>query len=316
MISTGTQKRPEPPSADGLAHPSLDELLALRHQVPRMRAGLGARSAPAGQHLSHLHARGVDYAESRIYQPGDDIRVMDWRVTARTGKPHTKLFLEERERDLLVLLDLNSGMRFGTRKRFKSVQAIRAAALAAWTSAAVGDRAGALVFGPQSSWIRPRAGTRGVLALLRDMLRVDATASDSSDVRVLSSALDQASRCLHSGSRIVLISDGFSCDADAQARLARMRQKADVAILGVADPLEMQTPSVRTLAVESEGQRVQLQLDDHESRNAFQAAMRRGRRQLDQCARQCGIRPVWIDTTSDLHLVMRQLLLETLGGRR
>ena len=302
--------------ADGLAHPSLDELLALRAKVPRLRAGLRARSAPAGQHLSHLHARGVDYAESRIYQPGDDIRVMDWRVTARTGKPHTKLFLEERERDLLVLLDLNGGMRFGTRKRFKSVQAIRAAALAAWTSVAAGDRVGALVFGPQSSWIRPRGGTRGALALLRNLLRIDAAAGDSNAVQALSSALDQASRRVRSGSRVLLISDGFSCDADARSRLARLRQKADVAILGVADPLEIQAPAVRALAVERDGQRVQLQLDDGASRRAFQVAMGRGRRQLDYCAQQSGIRPLWIDTTSDLQQAIRRLLLGTLGGRR
>lgn len=314
MTPVESRQREKADAGDGLSHPSLDELLALRHLVPRLRAGARARSAPSGQHLSHLHARGVDYAESRIYQPGDDIRVMDWRVTARTGKPHTKLFLEERERDLILLLDLNPSMRFGTRKRFKSVQALRAAALATWMTVAAGDRVGALVFGGSNGWLRARGGTRGALALLGELLRLDR--ANSSCEQALSVALDTVMRQMHGGSRVLIISDGFSFDSDAKARLTRMRSKADLAVLGVADPLELQAPDVPSLAVESDGQRMELQLDSTASRKAFQAALGRGRKQLDQLCRQCNARVRWLNTAEDPQNALRQLLLGTLGRRR
>lgn len=313
---TVTQRRQRDVLAigDGLAHPSLDELLALRHLVPRLRAGARARSAPSGQHLSHLHARGVDYAESRIYQPGDDIRVMDWRVTARTGKPHTKLFLEERERDLVLVLDLNPSMRFGTRKRFKSVQALRAAALATWMTVAAGDRVGALVFGGCNGWLRPRGGTRGALALLGELLRLDR--DHNLDEQALSAALDTLMRQIHSGSRILIISDGFSFDSDSKARLMRLRSKADLAVLGVADSLELHAPPVSSLAIESDGHRMELQLDSAASREAFQDALGRGHRQLGELCAQCGARVQWLDTAADPQNALRKLLLGTLGRRR
>lgn len=301
------------PQGNGLSHASLDELLALRHQVPRLRSGSRARSAPSGQHLSHLHARGVDYAESRIYQPGDDIRVMDWRVTARTGKPHTKLFLEERERDLIVLLDMNTSMRFGTRKRFKSAQAMRAAALASWMTVAAGDRVGALAYGGQSAWIRPRGGTRGALALLGDLVQLDRSGTERE--QSLSQALDRVMKRLHGGSRVLLVSDGFSCDSEAKSRLMRLRGKADVAVLGVNDALEMQAPPVPSLTIESEGQRTRLQLHNAASRQSFQSTMGRGRRQLSELSRQCGIRAQWLATEDEPHNALRQLLLGTLGSR-
>ncbi len=314
MTAAEPQSSQSLPPGDGLAHASLDELLALRHQVPRLRSGLRARSAPAGQHLSHLHARGVDYAESRIYQPGDDIRVMDWRVTARTGKPHTKLFLEERERDLLIVVDMSTSMQFGTRRRFKSVQALRAAALAAWMTVAAGDRVGALSFGRSHGWIRPRGGVRGVLAMLGELLRLDQ--GEEADGEPLSQALKRVQRRLHGGSRVLLISDGFSCDQAATAALRRLSAKADVTALGVADVLETRAPAAPGLAVEHGGRKVRLALDRAAARRAFQQALGRGRRQFDALCHDCGVRQRWIDTAAEPQVALRELLAGTLQRRQ
>src|SRR5580704_9496252 len=139
---------------------TLDELIAMRLRAhrfarPAVRVG-GIRSATHG---SRFRGRGVDYVESRGYQPGDDIRQMDWRVTARTGRPHTKLFTEERERSVLVVLSCNPSLRFGTRVRFKSVQAARTAALIAWATALSGDRIGAIGYGPGlNAEVKPGGG--------------------------------------------------------------------------------------------------------------------------------------------------------------
>lgn len=302
------------PHGDGLAHASLEELLALRHQVPRLGAGLRARAAPSGQHLSRVHARGVDYAESRIYQPGDDIRVMDWRVTARTGKAHTKLFLEERERDLLLLVDMNLSMHFGTRRRFKSVQALRAAALAAWMTVVAGDRVGALTFGRSSAWLRPRGGVRGALLLLGDLQRLDH--SKEGTEQPLSQALLQVLRRLHGGSRVLLISDGFSCDDEAASNLRRLSTKVDVAVLGIADVLETRVPAIPGLAVEHDGRKLRLALDRAAARRSFQHALGRGRRELDILCHDCGVRRRWIDTAAEPQAALRELLAGTLQRRR
>ena len=129
-----------------------------------------ARARLAGDHLSRFRGRGMDYRESRAYQPGDDVRSMDWRITARTGVPHVKLYQEERERPVVLFLDLNPGMFFGSRGMLKSVAAARAAALVAWAAAERGDRVGAMLFDGGHCDLPPRGGRHGVLRLIRELV--------------------------------------------------------------------------------------------------------------------------------------------------
>ncbi|MDX1654777.1 MAG: DUF58 domain-containing protein, partial [Candidatus Competibacteraceae bacterium] len=144
-------------------------MIRLRLQAPALVGGTRrALSASAGLHASRFRGRGIDFQESRNYQPGDDIRNMDWRVTARTGRPHTKLYREERERPVILLIDTGPTLFFGTRVAFKSVIAARAAALIGWAAVAAGDRVGASFFGagPHGE-LRPLGGRRGALGLIR-----------------------------------------------------------------------------------------------------------------------------------------------------
>src|SRR6185312_7752608 len=146
------------------------DLIAMRQHARREEHAASKRVAGsrAAAHASKLRGRGVDYVESRAYQPGDDIRQMDWRLTARSGRPHTKLFQEEREQSVLLIVDGNPSMHFGTRERFKSVQAARTAALAAWAAVQGGDRIGAVGFGPGlAAELKPGGGPRGALRVLR-----------------------------------------------------------------------------------------------------------------------------------------------------
>lgn len=302
------------PEGDGVTLARIDELLALRHEVPRLGAGRRARVGSGGQHLSRMHARGVDYAESRVYQPGDDIRAMDWRVTARTGKPHTKLYLEERERDLVLLLDLNPGMRFGTRRRYKSVQALRCAALAAWMTASGRDRVGALTFGGSQEWLGPRGGNRGVLLLLGDLLRLSANLT--ADEQTLSAALRTLLHRLDAGSRVLLISDGFSCDEGAGVLLKQLRSRADVAVLGVQDALEARVPPVNTLDVIHNGKRRRVLLGRRGARQDFAQAMGQGRAQLDALCRAAHVPVQWLDNQTDPRDSLCALLGNTLTGLR
>ena len=127
---------------------TIDELLALRREALALDLSSNYRvsSTLAGGYRSKFRGRGMDFDEVRLYQPGDDIRNIDWRVTARTGKPHTKLFREERERPLFLLLDQSKHLFFGSRVAFKSVIAARAASLLIWASITAGSRIGAVLF--------------------------------------------------------------------------------------------------------------------------------------------------------------------------
>ncbi len=135
-----------------------EELIRLRSQasLPGLAPQRRVMTTQTGPYASPFKGRGIDFAEVRAYLPGDDIRNIDWRVTARTGQPHTKLFREERERPVLLLVDLGASMRFGTRVAFKSVLAARAAALLGWAAVGHGDRVGGVVFaGQEHQELRP-----------------------------------------------------------------------------------------------------------------------------------------------------------------
>lgn len=159
-----------PPVAAPGVRVSLQELLALRGEARRLDLAPRGKvlATRSGGHLSPFRGRGMEFDEARIYQPGDDPRNMDWRVTARAGRPHVKLFREERERPLWLLVDQGPAMRFGTRVAFKSVIAAQAAALLAWAAVDRGDRVGGLIFDEQGRFEqKPAARTHGLLPLLQ-----------------------------------------------------------------------------------------------------------------------------------------------------
>jgi uncharacterized protein (DUF58 family) len=150
-------------NGDGIT-PRLSELVALRAVAGGRRQAQRGRFGVSGHALSPLRGRGMEYAESREYSIGDDARHIDWRLTARTGRAHTKLFQAERERLSLIVADTAPSLYFGTRVRFKSVQAARAGAVAAWAAVRDGDRVAALRGSLREPPVTPAAGPRGTRA--------------------------------------------------------------------------------------------------------------------------------------------------------
>jgi uncharacterized protein (DUF58 family) len=241
-------------------------------------APLVSRAARSGQQSSRLYGRGMDYAESRVYQAGDDVRRLDWRLTARSGKLHTKLFQEDREGCLLILLDTHASMRFGTRVRFKSVQAARAAACAAWYAVHAGERVGVMAFGHADPLLRPQAGLARCLGGMRRAGRVGRSERSSdrqTDREPLADALMRAARLLHGASRVLLISDGFSCDASARQRLLDLTRHAGVSVLVVADALELALAPPGRYPLEHAGERSEVLLQSERQRRDFQRASAR-----------------------------------------
>jgi uncharacterized protein (DUF58 family) len=288
---------------------ALDELIAL--SALAHGANLARRRTAAlrsGASTSRWRGRGVDFRESRIYQAGDEIRHMDWRVTARSGKPHTKLFEEEREQGLLLALDLNPGMRFGTRVRFKSVQAARAAALLAWMASAAGDRVGALGFGGGiEGEVKPAGGRRGVLQVLRALRDWDA-AAQASVQSPLSRALVRVRRLLRPGMRLVLLSDGFSTDADAALLLPQLAARHEVTVVVLRDALELAAPPPGRYAVHLGAVRRTLDFSDERVRGSWSERFSASRALLAEQSRKLGLRTIELDAHADLRRALAPLL--------
>lgn len=290
---------PQREEGDGRSSVSLAELIALRARVGHVRmAPLSTRAPRYGQQSSRRYGRGMDYAESRVYQAGDDVRRLDWRLTARSGKLHTKLFQEDREGCLLILLDTHASMVFGTRRRFKSVQAARAAALAAWYATRAGERVGVLAFGGVDHLLRPQAGTGGALAVCGALAQWDGWPR-SDRQQPLSEALTRAAHVSHDANRVLLISDGFSCDPPARQRLLDLSRHAGVNVLVVADPLELALAPPGRYPLEHAGERREVLLQSARQRSDFRRALGSGATQLADLAKSLGLRHASIDTTTD-----------------
>ncbi|QCU72423.1 DUF58 domain-containing protein [Luteimonas yindakuii] len=249
-------KQHDIPSGDAGVVPTLAELVALRASAQGRRPRR-VRHASAGQSPSLLRGRGMEYAESREYTAGDDARHIDWRLTARTGRAHTKLFQAERERLSLVVADTAPALYFGTRVRFKSVQAARAGAVAAWRAIGEGDRIAALRGSLREPPVPPAGGARGALRVLDALVRWYARPPD--DDAGLATALDHAARVLRPGARLLVLADVGSLDGIPRSRWTGLSLHAEVTVVLLTDPLETAPPQAR-LAFEAEGRRIDLDL--------------------------------------------------------
>jgi len=228
---------------------SIDELVGLRSSAIALVRAQRARKVAtpdAGGSVSTRLGRGLDFAEVREYQPGDDVRMIDWKVTARTGRPHTKLFVEERERPVVLVVDMRAAMQFGTRGMFKSVLAARLSALLGWIAVGAHDRVGGFVF--SDNWhreIRPQSGRRGLMSLFRAIVEGQQHASmpqAESAHTGLVDTLRRLRRSLHPGTTLVLLSDFQGFDDAAQATLGSAMRTLDLMAVQIVDPLDVTLP--------------------------------------------------------------------------
>jgi uncharacterized protein (DUF58 family) len=275
---------------DGITGVDLQALIALRARAgkPFMHP-VRNRLPPAGGHVSVLRGRGMDYAESRVYQAGDDSRNIDWRRTARSGKWHTKLFQAEREHSLLLLCDHHATMRFGTRVRYKSVAATRVAAWLAWTCVGGGDRVGAMAFGNLRAAVDPMAGTRGALAVLGALARWDARARETASAgESLSTALLRARRMAAPGSQLWLLSDGWCADPACAPALVRLARHVDLRAVILVDALEDVLAPEGNYLFQTASEKVRVDTSAVAARAALRERLARGWRGLaDACEEAC-----------------------------
>ena len=289
---------------------SVAELVARRGDAARLDATPRGRvrTLHAGAYASAHQGRGMEFDETRQYQPGDDVRAIDWRVTARTGRVHTKLFHEERERPVLMLVDQRPHMRFGTRDAFKSVVAVRAAATVAWAARDRGDRVGGLIVGdgplrrglhaPQ----RSRARLLHFLSALSDATASHERAGTGNELppHPLADALALLARTSRPGTLLWIISDFADLEDEAARQLSRLARRCQVACVLVHDALESDLPSSDAYRV-SDGTRVlELPTGSRRWREEYAARFAARREKLETLCRERGMGFVSIRTGDDV----------------
>ena len=236
----------------------------------------------AGAKRSARRGRGVEFDEVRQYAAGDDVRSIDWRVTARSGEPHTKLFHEERERPVLVTLDLRKNMRFGSRNCFKSVLAAHAASTLLWSALERGERIGAMTYaGTETFDVRPQRSRRSVLRFIGDIESATAHAADANRDMSFAEHLNQLQRIMRPGSSVFLISDFHDALApDAIENLRRLIRHVQVTAIAISDPLEQQLPSAGRYVVSDELGRSSLDTGNDNVRKQYEEEYQQQRNQL------------------------------------
>lgn len=300
--------------ADGVVA-ELNELISLRRFAQSVHYQPEGRVLRSGNHLSKLRGRGMDFSEVRNYQAGDEVRHMEWRVTARTGRPHVKIYQEERERPVVILADFNPSMIFGTRIAFKSVVAARLAAMLAWTVIKQGDRVGGFFFSAtKHSEFTPRGRDSGVLPLLASLSQyTDQTNEEREEKpRMLSDALIRLRRVVRPGSILVLISDFYFMDSECEKHLTRLRGHNDVLAYHIGDRVELSPPKPQQYAITDGEQEIILDTSLESVRTAYEQYFQQRTEQLGERFKRLQIQ--YIQASADTNLA--QLVRQTFPRRR
>nr|WP_254432891.1 DUF58 domain-containing protein [Ruegeria arenilitoris] len=277
-----------------------------------------ARSVLNGRHASRLRGRGLNFEELRTYLPGDDIRTIDWKVTARTGEPHVRVYTEERDRPALLLVDQRVSMFFGTQVYMKSVVAAEAAAIAAHRVLAQGDRVGGIVFGdtdlaehrPQR---RPAALRRFLSSLGALNCSLDAGLRPQASV-TLNQVLQQAARIAHTNALVCVFSDFDGLTDGSERLLRRLAHSNDLILFDISDPISRHMPPELRLTVSDGDQQIELDASDRQMSDRVTQAMEQRLAQLQSWSRRYGF-PIVPLTTAEPALAQILRLFGHQGGR-
>lgn len=276
----------------------------------------------AGVHTSNIRGRGVDFSEVRGYQAGDDIRTMDWRVTARTGQAHIKVFREERERPVIIVADMRSSMFFGTKHALKSVLCADLAALFSWSALDNGDRIGALLFNDTDEVdLRPKSGRKQVMHLLHELSEFKPQPSSEPTVEPRSERFAQMCRHLRRvtkpGSAIYFISDWSGFDEESERQLYQLSRHNDVIALNVYDSMEAELPPPGSYPLTDGVNKHVLQTFNQQQRNHHQQIFQQHLDNLKSKTLKLAIPCLSLTANGNVMTELRQGLgLTQLGGRR
>jgi len=306
------------PAQKARAYVSLDELLRLNHRakgfsfLPKQPV----HSLLAGRHASRLRGRGLEFEELRHYYEGDDVRTIDWLATARLGEPQLRVFTEERDRPVLLLVDQRLSMFFGSRFAMKSVAAAEAAALAAWRVTSLGDRIGGIIISENGiDEIRPQARQASIGPLfdtiVRHNMKLRADDPRPPDPSLLNTALAKASKLLRHDGLLTLISDVAGADADTERLITQITAHNDVLVVFIFDPLEATLPSIGRVAMAEATRQIDVETSRRNLRMRLASDFAERRTKIARFSRRHAIPVLDISTERDVLAQFREHL-----GRR
>ncbi len=302
-----------------LTHIDLQGLIRLQADARALKlpAARPVRSRQSGLQRSPQRGRGMAFAEVRQYQPGDDIRSIDWRVTARRQSPHTKLYEEERERPVLLLCDLSPSLFFASTGAYKQVRCAQVAAILAWLALWAGDQVGGVVFNGQAIDIqRPARRKKSVLRLLDCLAERQRKPDDPQPLQPqperpsspLDLALSETRRVSHTGSRIFVISDFLALSDDTASLLGSLARHNVVNALRVVDPLEQKLPESGRFAVAGPDGPIWFDAGNPRFQHAWRERVAAHEQQLSECFRTSGVVSATLTTTDEPATILRSLL--------
>jgi uncharacterized protein (DUF58 family) len=315
MQYTPNRKRKAAESGDSQVYADLDELVRLRYKssgfsfLPRQPV----HSILSGQHSSRLRGRGLNFEELRHYLPGDDTRNIDWKVTARTREPYVRVYTEEKDRTVWLLVDQRMSMFFGSRWKMKSVVAAEAAAVAAWRVLSSGDRVGALIFDDSGfSIIPPHRSQERVVQILKKIIEKNHALTAGSDVEpgphMLNRALKRVAALARHDCLICLIGDGTGIDGDTRKHVTRLTEHNDVLSIFIHDPLEQEIPQAGRLVFSDGHKQIEFNTEEKALRDAYANDFQQRIDQMKSTSRKHSIPLLPVHTAAPVLEQVRDLL--------
>lgn len=247
----------------------------------------------SGEYHSVFKGRGMEFSEVREYQVGDDIRTIDWNVTARYGHPYVKIYEEERELTVILMVDVSSSGEFGTFERMKGEIAVEICALLAFSAIKNNDKVGLIIFTDKvEKFVPPRKGKSHVLRVLRELLYF----KPEDKMTDISAALDYFNRVIRRRSVVFLVSDFISKNYERALRIAN--KKHDIVAIHIVDPREMELPNIGYVELEDAetGEQILLDTTDKEVRRLFAQKTSQAMIQRDKMFKSMNVDSIAIHT--------------------
>ena len=255
------------------------------------------RAQQSGAYVSRFKGRGMEFDEARLYQPGDDIRSIDWRVTARTGKTYTKVFREERERPVFISVDDRLTMHFATRGVFKSVLAAKLAGLLAWAAEHHGDRIGGQLFSEHDCYeLKPQNGRHAVLRFLNALVKPQKSADKHFTLSQVLARLNQHTR---PGSLVYIVSDFRGINDESETHIAKLSRHCEVVLIFIYDPLESSLPVKGRFRFTDELSDVVVDAGDQKGLSEYHQRFAERQQRLESLAKKRGLAFIQCSTQED-----------------
>jgi len=267
----------------------------------------------AGKNVSKLRGRGLNFEEMRQYQMGDDIRTMDWKVTMRTGKPYVKVYTEERERNVFLIVDQRQSMFFGSKEKVKSVIAAEVAALSAWRIVDSTDRVGAIVFNDERAvTLAPKRSKIQVVQILAEITKQNNQLQSGMTAKAHDISLEQMfkqlQRVVGHDALLIFITDGYGWNSKCNEYLKTLSQHNEIIFCHVTDPLELQLVQMSQMIVSDGKMQIEVSSDKQGLQQKFTQDIENKMDSFSKVASQYRIPILPLETLTPVDKQLRKLL--------